>query len=202
MSWADHVPDFPQSPSVTPILSFHIPKNNDTVQSLIWAFGVTTPDGNPNAEIEQHLDAGRLSLDLTKEFDDASRPSASSFANSLMGGTSATATPTPPTPSQSSPSSALNGASRPSSLVDVHAALSAAGFLILLPMGTLVARWSRIFTSRWFTAHWFINVVLGIPFICVGWALGPLAVAQQGREHIVTVHQVNGSVLLFARSRH
>ncbi|TFK90960.1 hypothetical protein K466DRAFT_635248 [Polyporus arcularius HHB13444] len=158
------------SPSVPPILVFDIPKNNDTVQSLIWAFGVTPPDASPDAQIEQHLDAGTLSLDLTKELDEGSGSPSSSIAT-------------------------LNGASQANSLLVVHAALSAAGFLILLPMGSLVARWSRIFTSKWFTAHWFINVVLGIPFICVGWALGPLAVAQQGREHIVTVHQICGVIL-------
>ncbi|RPD65894.1 hypothetical protein L226DRAFT_182789 [Lentinus tigrinus ALCF2SS1-7] len=184
-------------PSVTPILAFDIPKDNDTLQSLIWAFGVTIPDASPNAEIEQHLDAGTLTLDLTKQLDRGGGSSSSSVASSQLGAGSGIATPTPPTPSQSSPSSASNSASRANSLVDVHAALSAAGFLILLPMGSLVARWSRIFTSKWFTAHWFINVVLGIPFICVGWALGPLAVAQQGREHIVTVHQICG-VVLFA----
>ncbi|RDX48387.1 hypothetical protein OH76DRAFT_1404980 [Lentinus brumalis] len=183
------------SPSVPPILVFDIPKNNDTVQSLIWAFGVTPPDASPDAQIEQHLDAGTLSLDLTKELDEGSGSPSSSIASSQLGATSATPTPPPPTPSQSSPSSALNGASQANSLLVVHAALSAAGFLILLPMGSLVARWSRIFTSKWFIAHWFINVVLGIPFICVGWALGPLAVAQQGREHIVTVHQICGVIL-------
>ena len=72
-----------------------------------------------------------------------------------------------------------------------HAVLSAAGFLILLPLGALVARWGRVFTPKWFAAHWFLNVVLGIPLICIGWALGPLAVAQQGLEHVVTAHQVS-----------
>lgn len=79
-----------------------------------------------------------------------------------------------------------------------HAALSAAGFLILLPLGTLVARYSRVFTAKWFNAHWFVNVVLGIPLICVGWALGPLAVAQQGREHILTAHLVTIRTLSYS----
>ena len=41
------------------------------MQSLIWAFGVTSPNStDPSATIEQHLDAGTFSLDLSKTSDD------------------------------------------------------------------------------------------------------------------------------------
>ena len=43
-----------------------MPKNDDTVQSLVWAFGVTRPPPEKNADIIQHLDAGTFSLDLRK----------------------------------------------------------------------------------------------------------------------------------------
>ncbi|KAI0807255.1 hypothetical protein C8Q74DRAFT_1226759 [Fomes fomentarius] len=164
------------------ILAFDIPKN-DTVQSLIWAFGTTTPDSSPTASIEQHLDAGAFSLDLTKEL----------LVAVSETGTTGTISPAPPP--QSSSAFASDVLSRTNSLQVAHAVLCAAGFLIVLPLGTLSARWSRVFTPKWFTAHWIINVVLGIPLVCVGWAFGPLAVAQQGREHIVTAHQICGVVL-------
>ncbi|KAI0693718.1 hypothetical protein BC835DRAFT_1352482 [Cytidiella melzeri] len=54
------------SSDTTPILAFDIPYQNDTTQSLIWAFGVTRPPPDSNSDIEQHLDAGAFSLDLSK----------------------------------------------------------------------------------------------------------------------------------------
>lgn len=168
------------------ILAFDIPKNNDTIQSLVWAFGVTAPAADPSAFIEQHLDAGTFSLNLSKELELASASASARIMSTQAEGPSPTADPVPP---QTSSLTASN-LSRTDGLLVAHATLSAAGFLILLPLGTLVARWARVFTPRWFTAHWFINVVLGIPLVCVGWALGPLAVAQHGRAHVVTPHQV------------
>ncbi|TBU42503.1 hypothetical protein BD309DRAFT_174747 [Dichomitus squalens] len=180
---------------VSPILAFDIPKNNDTVQPLVWAFGLTVPPADPSASIEQHLDAGNLSLNLTKVLADPSSESVHTSTTTTQ--TGAIATTLGLAPSQSSPTSAATIPSHTDSVLVAHAALSAAGFLILLPLGALVARWARVFTPKWFTAHWFINVVLGIPLICVGWALGPLAVARRGMGHIVTPHQISG-VVLFA----
>ncbi|OBZ75680.1 hypothetical protein A0H81_04572 [Grifola frondosa] len=190
------------SPGVAPVLAFDIAKNNDTIQQLIWAFGVTPPAPDPSANIEQHLDAGPLSLNLTKELDDDDNPVSSSttipsqsdLTASSLTATGAAGTPTPGAASSPPPSSA--SASHNSVLV-AHAALSAAGFLILLPLAALVARWARVFTARWFRVHWFINVILAIPIILIGFALGPLAVAQQGKAHVVTVHQICG-VIVFA----
>ncbi|KAI1790796.1 hypothetical protein LXA43DRAFT_1145135, partial [Ganoderma leucocontextum] len=173
------------SQGVSTILAFDIPKNNDTIQSLVWAFGVTAPVADPSAFIQQHLDAGTFSLDLSKELHVASVSASAPTTSTRSGGL---ATTVDSAPSQSSPVT-TSSLSRTDGLLVAHAALSAAGFLILLPLGTLVARWARVFTPRWFTAHWFINVVLGIPLVCVGWALGPLAVAQRGRAHVVTPHQ-------------
>ena len=192
-------PDLPQSPNpndVSPVLSFRIEKN-ETSQPLIWAFGVTAPDPDPNAAIEQHLDAGSFTLNLSKLLEISS-----------VSATGASSMPSSTTASQSSPAPTAsfvpdNPLSRNNSLLVAHAVLCAAGFLILLPLGALVARWARVCTPKWFTAHWFINIVLGIPLICIGWALGPLGVAQQGLEHVVTAHQVSKRVveLLLDRPR-
>ena len=183
------MPDFPQLSGVSPILAFDVPKNNDTIQSLVWAFGVTIPPADPSASIEQHLDAGNLSLNLTKKLDESSIGSALASTTTIQSATLATTSAL--APSQSFSTTAATTLSHTDGVLVAHAALSAAGFLILLPLGTLVARWARVFTPKWFTAHWFINVVLGIPLTCVGWALGPLAVARRGMGHIVTPHQVS-----------
>ncbi|KAI0371728.1 hypothetical protein BV20DRAFT_941333 [Pilatotrama ljubarskyi] len=181
-------------PNDSPILAFDIPKDNQTTQMLIWAFGVTIPGADPASSIEQHLDAGQFSLDLAKTFQDDPTP-ASSLALNGSTPTPTAATALRPTSPQSS--SQPPAPKRTNGLLVAHAAFCAAGFLILLPLGTLVARWARVFTPRWLSAHWILNVVLGIPAVCVGWALGPLAVAQEGKAHVVTMHQIGG-VVLFA----
>lgn len=184
------------------MLAFDIPKADEPTQSLIWAFGVTPPDARPDASIEQHLDAGTFFLDLSRELRTSDEAASSSTLSSSSRVPAAASSPTVPASPQSQSSStvAADGLSRTDTLQVAHAVLSAAGFLIVLPLGTLVARWSRVFTPKWSTAHWFIDVVLGIPLVCVGWALGPLAVAQQGREHIVTAHQVIHPARILVRS--
>ncbi|KAI0051372.1 hypothetical protein FA95DRAFT_323564 [Auriscalpium vulgare] len=53
-----------------------------------------------------------------------------------------------------------------------HALLVSVGFLILVPLGTLTARYARTFTNRWWFGHWIINFVISGPVIFAGWALG------------------------------
>ncbi|EIN04623.1 hypothetical protein PUNSTDRAFT_75977 [Punctularia strigosozonata HHB-11173 SS5] len=53
-----------------------------------------------------------------------------------------------------------------------HALLSSIGFLILLPLGVLLARYARTFTSRWWWAHGLIQFVVSGPVILAGWAYG------------------------------
>ncbi|KAH9946313.1 uncharacterized protein BXZ73DRAFT_95816 [Epithele typhae] len=188
----DPLPD-----NVSPILAFDISKTPELAESLIWAYGVTVPDPDPNTSIVQHLDAGRFSLDLANNLEVSSSPTVSSDAQSTPGSPTVTSISSLSASSQVSSTTTDEDRARTNSLLVAHAVFCAAGFLIMLPLGALVARWTRVFTAKWFTAHWFINVVLGLPLICIGWALGPLAVAQQGLEHVVTAHQIGG-VVLFA----
>jgi hypothetical protein len=53
-----------------------------------------------------------------------------------------------------------------------HALLCTIGFLILLPIGVLVARYVRTFTKRWWYAHGIIQFLISGPIIFAGWALG------------------------------
>jgi len=78
-----------------------------------------------------------------------------------------------------------------------HGILLSAGFLVLLPTGSLVARWGRTFTPRWFRAHRIINFGIALPVIAAGFILGPLAVLDRQARHFADAHQICG-VLLFA----
>lgn len=162
----------------TPTLSFRIPRNNDTLQQLIWAFGVTRPDPDPSSTLEQHLDAGKLMLDLTKTI-----PSTTSSSPSETSTSSPTDTLIPDSPGNS------QGPFR-DPILAAHMVLSFIGFLVLLPSAALIARWGRTRTAAWFKLHWLLNVIFGIPVIVIGWVLGPLSVSRRGRAHIINEHQV------------
>jgi len=57
-------------------------------------------------------------------------------------------------------------------MIKNHAILSTVGFLILLPVGVLIARYTRTFTPIWFRAHLVIQLFLSGPVIFAGWYYG------------------------------
>jgi small basic protein len=57
-----------------------------------------------------------------------------------------------------------------------HAIVSTVGFLVLLPIGVLIGRLGRTFTSKWFTGHWVFNFIFSAPAILVGVSLGMLLI--------------------------
>ncbi|TCD60420.1 hypothetical protein EIP91_010212 [Steccherinum ochraceum] len=197
----------------SPTLAFDIPKNNDTLQQLIWAFGVTRPPPDSDSTLEQHQDAGPFTLDLTKVLDDSGNsnagdngddPATAAAPTSAIIATTTSSLPTftppppqsPAQPSSSDPENKVHK-SEHDSLLLAHGALSFLGFAVLLPASVLAARWGRTRTDRWLKIHWFINVVLSVPVCVVGWVLGPLSVSRRGRKHVVNEHQILG-VVVFA----
>lgn len=171
----------------TQVLSFTVPKDDTEKQDTVWAFGVTNPmSSSPDANLAFHLDAGNFTLDLTGTINPAELPGANPTATlALPTGTSTS------TPGQSQPTSIdalpLQTFEK---LIIVHAVLSVTGFLVLLPVGSLIARWGRTISENWFYYHWTTQVILSIPVIVVGWALGPLSVAVQGTVHANDAHKV------------
>ncbi|CAL1704097.1 unnamed protein product [Somion occarium] len=177
------------SSASTPTLAFDIPKNHDRLQQLVWAFGITPPsNSSASATLEQHLDAGPFTLNLTKVLD--------VVPSSIPSPTSTSLTPSPSDITSSSSSSAPLRQGAHDMVLTAHAILCFIGFLVLLPLSSLIARWTRTRTTNWFKAHWIINF-LGLPIILVGWLLGPLSVSRQNRVHVVNEHQIFG-VILFA----
>jgi hypothetical protein len=81
------------------------------------------------------------------------------------------------------------GYSRVENLIRLHAFLVSFGFLVLLPLGALVARYSRVFKVKWFPYHWKINFYIAGPVITVGVLLGPIIVFSKERYRI---HFANG----------
>ena len=136
-----------------------------------------------NATLEIHIDAGNFSLDLTKTMDIEDDPESASSQTTSSSTSSISPTQTSPS---NGPSSTTSGR-----LVIAHSILSVFGFIFLLPMGALLARWGRTFSSRWFHYHWWIMVIFSVPTISLGWALGFLAVAEHGVAHGDSTHKVS-----------
>jgi len=53
-----------------------------------------------------------------------------------------------------------------------HAVLASIAWLIILPLGVLVARYLRTFTRKWFWGHAVIQLVIAAPIFYAGWARG------------------------------
>ncbi|PPR01959.1 hypothetical protein CVT26_008741 [Gymnopilus dilepis] len=85
-----------------------------------------------------------------------------------------------------------------------HAILCTIGFLILLPIGSLVARYSRTLPYsrrswrifRWFWVHWIIQLVITAPIIGYGWALGYRTTTAYELGHFKDPHEKVGLALL------
>jgi hypothetical protein len=77
-------------------------------------------------------------------------------------------------------------------LIRLHASLVSFGFLVLLPLGALVARYSRMYKVKWFPYHWKINFYIAGPIITAGVLLGPVIVFSKDtyRVHFANGHEV------------
>jgi len=77
-----------------------------------------------------------------------------------------------------------------------HALLCSIGFLILLPLGALVPRYTRTLRYKWFHAHWPIQFLIAGPIIFAGCALGHQTTSMLETGHFQDPHQKIGLSLL------
>ena len=183
------------------------------MERLIWAYSPTHPkSSDPSSHIEFHRANGHFTLDLSKELpsDEVSSPTQAKPIPS----------PTQEKPNSSPSPTQGNDKPRPPSgdhdtiiilpfgpytkrekVLIIHAIFMSFGFLVLLPAGSLIARWGRTFTPIWFKAHQFSNLFLALPVITLGWVLGLMAVIQHEADHFSNAHEVTRlSYLLTSRS--
>ncbi|KAL0579718.1 hypothetical protein V5O48_002282 [Marasmius crinis-equi] len=77
-----------------------------------------------------------------------------------------------------------------------HAILCATGFLILLPVGALIARYARTFTRSWFPIHLAFQLFIAGPVIFTGWYYGWKTANELGFPHFSDPHEKMGLSLL------
>ncbi|GLB35313.1 putative eukaryotic cytochrome b561 [Lyophyllum shimeji] len=182
-------------PKAVGTLAFTIPVNktvlswSNPTERLIWAYSKVRPDKPPYSELTQHYSAGFLRLDLggtMPEFVPTVQPAPHEEVTvpelSAMDGTIVT---DPHEPFQ-----------RHERIIIAHGVLASFGFLVLLPAGSLVARWGRTLTPKWFSIHQTINMSIAAPLITIGWILGPIAVMDHQATHLFDAHQITGVFLL------
>jgi len=170
------VPSLSATDGEKPKIAFtiHVPSGTGR-QDLIWAFGTDRPSSaSPDAILQQHLESGPFQLDLGGSIDSVD---AASPAN------------TPTTPFPSTPRTGLRGYQK---YIVAHAVLCVVGFLFLLPLGVLIARYFRTFTHKWFNMHFFVQFFLAGPVIVAGVACGIQAVVKDGSGHVNDTHKKLG----------
>jgi hypothetical protein len=154
-----------------PKYAFTIDSDGSTKQNIIWAFGTNNPDSSAqDAMLIMHAESGPTQLDLSGTLAaDSKDPTNPVFtlAQSSSGSGSANQTGSTGGGDQHFPALPLLTYQK---YVIAHAILSVLGFLLCLPLGALVARWARTYSSSWFTLHWIIQFGLGkdIYHFCVG----------------------------------
>ena len=129
--------------------------------TIIWTFGTTNPGSSAvDATLTQHLESGPTQIDLSQALTSDSKDPTNPISTIAQSTTSS---------SGSAPSASTSGDQVFSGIpllpyqkyIIAHAILSMLGFLVFLPLGAIVARWLRTFTSIWFTAHWVIQFGVG-----------------------------------------
>lgn len=162
------------------------------VESLIFAYSAHRPDKDPASHIARHQRVGHFNLDFSKDF--VRVAAASTGTNTGLSAPTSAATP-PTTPPAVPHNTVYQGSNmaykRVEKLIILHGFLVSLGFLVLLPAGSLIGRWGRAFSPKWFRAHWFANMAVAGPVITLGVLLGPAVVynKESFRIHFANAHE-------------
>ncbi|KAJ7049971.1 CBD9-like protein [Mycena amicta] len=169
---------------------FTVDSDGSTTQPIIFAFGTKNPgDSSKDATLIQHTDYGLGQLNLQKSLSGTSTTTgsgSSSTGSSDSDGNQDTGGATddiPLTPYQR--------------MIIAHAVFCVVGFALFLPIGALVARYLRTFSSAWYTAHWIAQFALAGSTILAGVILGFKAASYDGSisYQILDDHKKTGIVL-------
>ncbi|KAI0705183.1 hypothetical protein BC835DRAFT_559886 [Cytidiella melzeri] len=182
-----------------PKFVFTIPSASATKQNIIWAFGGTNPGSTAaDATLLQHLESGPTSIDLSGTIaSDSKDPTNPVFTLSQTASGSGSANQNGTTAGSNEQTFSGIPLLPYEQYIIAHAIISMFGFLVFLPIGALVARWARTYTSVWFTLHWIIQFGIAMPLIVTGFALGVTAVKMNGVLGLADTHMKWG-VALFA----
>lgn len=139
----------------SPLIVYLQTVTNDML-ALIWAYCDMNPQSPDSATVlNQHLDSGAFVMDVSQDLASSTSPSSSSGSTLMPVKQLPMAAPQARSP--------LDELRIYASMIRTHAILFGIAFLILLPLGALVARLSRTWNPFWFVSHWIIQFYLGAP---------------------------------------
>ena len=81
-------------------------------------------------------------------------------------------------------------------MIIAHGIICVIGFLFLLPLGALVARYFRTSTTVWFKAHQTIQSFVAGPMVIIGFALGVAVISDGGGPHFQDTHTVRHRIVV------
>lgn len=176
-------------------LAFEVPVNKTfwadpaAREHLVFAYSPNKPEKDPNSIIFVHQYAGYHTLDLNKDFTPASVAPPSHVAQPGKGTSDIANGQTPHKSVYQGSNTALK---RYEKLIILHGFLVSLGFLVILPAGSLIGRYGRAFTPKWFHAHQVSNFYVALPVIVLGVLLGPAVVysKESFRTHFMNGHEV------------
>lgn len=143
-------------------MSFSVPANNQTDQVLVWAFSEDRPpSSHPDTDILKHSHAGAIRLSI----------SSASSRHPYYHGEDEDVVST-------------------KILLVANGVLASFGFLVLLPLGSLVARWGRTFSGKWLGYYRAVNMVVAMPAISLRVAMAFIVVYQHNERHFFEAHAV------------
>lgn len=166
-------------------LSFSVPSTNEDSKTVIWAWCKTAPSGNTvDATITQHDDEGELTLHLSNP-----------LTNYDDGSTTPSQTTGPVTSYGTEDAIILTPSMK---IFIAHGVLMTVGFMIILPLGALQARFLRTIVPGkwWFGAHWLLQWPLTTILITIGFALGVSEVNKLQTGQLNSTHKKWGLVLI------
>ncbi|KAG5645822.1 hypothetical protein DXG03_005163 [Asterophora parasitica] len=191
------------NPKALKTLAFSIPadqtflSSQDPTEHLIWAYSKNRPEKSPQADISFHYRVGLMELKFGGN--PANKPTNTDTSpNAESSSTESVEQPGPTLPNVLPFSTGTSyGVRKYKYIMIAHGVLVSFGFLVLLPAGSLIARWSRSFTPKWFKAHQTINMSFALPLITVGWILGPTSMYNRRAMHLSDTHHIGGVLLAF-----
>lgn len=80
-------------------------------------------------------------------------------------------------------------------VVAAHGIICVLSFLVVMPVGVLIARYMRTYTDVWFVSHKYIQLVIAGPLTILGFILG---IMSNHPSQVHDIHTQLGFVLFFA----
>ncbi|KAG8897988.1 hypothetical protein FRC01_011075, partial [Tulasnella sp. 417] len=187
--------------STTIAFTYPLPSAPQNAVPMIWSYSTKKPSSSAvDAKLVQHDKMGTATMDLTQ------------IVNALATGTGATTTvvgtstqtiiPLPTGVSSHESSSDDEPLTDSEKTIRTHGILMTTGFLLFLPLGIFIARFSRtipFLKDKWFTAHWFVQFIVSAPIIVSGWFI---AYNYVGQDHFRDGHtMLLGAIIHFFKPK-